>query len=123
MDFLCYTHFYVPLDGLHADGAHCIDRVVVVIAVGQADQCRAYPGDLFNFVVAGVQVGHYLVGGELGVVGMGVGVVHHLVARIVEGLYRLRIFVYPFTHHKKGGGNIVLPQNVDELLGVLIAPW
>lgn len=53
---------------------------------------------------------------------MGIGMIHHLMAGVVEGLYRLRIFVYPLANHKKGGGNLVLFQDVDELLGVLVAP-
>lgn len=113
---------HIPLDGLHADGAHGADGFVVVIAVGQPDQGGAHPGDRLDLVVAGVQVGGHLVGGELGVVGVGVGVVHHLVARVVEGLHRLRVFIHPLPHHKEGGRDLVLSQNVDQLLGVLVAP-
>ena len=113
---------HIPLDGLHANGAHRVDRAVVIIAVGQADQGGPHAGDLFDLVIAGVQVGHHLVGGELGVVGVGVGVVHHLVARVGEGLHRFGVFIHPLPHHEKGGGDVVLPQNIDELLGVLVAP-
>lgn len=120
--FLYCTRFHVPLDGLHADGAHGVDGFVVVVAVGQPHQGGAHPGDRLDLVVAGVQVGGHLVGGQLGVVGVGVGVVHHLVARVVEGLHRLGILVHPLPHHKEGGGHLVLPQNVDELLGILVAP-
>lgn len=78
---------HIPLDGFHTDGPHSVDGVVIVVAIGQADQGGADPGDLLDFVIAGVQVGGHSVGGELGVVGVGVGVVHDLVARVVEGLY------------------------------------
>ena len=122
MDLLCCTRFHIPLDGLHADGAHGVDRAVVIVAVGQADQGGPHAGDRLDLVVAGVQVGHHLVGGELGVVGVGVGVVHHLVARIVEGLHRFGVFIHPFPHHEEGGRDLVLAENVNELLGVLIAP-
>ena len=122
MDLLCCTRFHIPLDGLHADGAHSVDRAVVIVAVGQADQGGPHAGDRLDLVVAGVQVGHHLVGGELGVVGVGVGVVHHLVARVVEGLHRFGVFIHPFPHHEEGGRDLVLAENVNELLGVLVAP-
>ena len=122
MDFLCYTRFHIPLDGLHADGPHGVDGAVVVVAIGQADQGGAHAGHLLDFVVAGVQVGHHLIRGQLGVVGVGVGVVHHLVSCVVEGLHRLGIFVHPLAHHKEGGGHAVLSQDINELLGVLVAP-
>ena len=113
---------HIPLDGLHANGAHRVDRAVVIIAVGQADQGGPDAGDLFDLVIAGVQVGHHLIGGELRVMGVGVGVVHHLVARVGEGLHRFGVLIHPLAHHEKGGGDVVLPQNIDELLGVLVAP-
>lgn len=122
MDSNCCQRIHIPLDGLHTDGAHGTDGFIVVVAVGQPDQGGAHPGDRLDLVVAGVQVGGHLVGGELGVVGVGVGVVHHLVARVVEGLHRLREFIHPLPHHKEGGRDLVLSQNVDQLLGVLIAP-
>ena len=103
---------HIPLDGLHANGAHRVDRAVVIIAVGQADQGGPDAGDLFDLVIAGVQVGHHLIGGELRVVGVGVG----------EGLHRFGVLIHPLAHHEKGGGDVVLPQNIDELLGVLVAP-
>ena len=116
-------NIHVPLDGLHAGGADRVDGVVVIIPIGQADQGGPDAGDRLDLVVAGVQVGGHLVGGQLGVVGVGVGVVHHLVTRVVQGLYRLRIFVHPVPHYKEGGLHAVLLQYVDELLGVLVAPW
>ena len=116
-------NIHVPLDGLHAGGADRVDGVVVIIPIGQADQGGPDAGDRLYLVVAGVQVGGHLVGGQLGVVGVGVGVVHHLVTRVVQGLYRLRIFVHPVPHYKEGGLHAVLLQYVDELLGVLVAPW
>jgi hypothetical protein len=41
---------------------------------------------------------------------------------VVEGLDRLWIFVHPVAHHKEGGLDLEAVQNVNELLGVLIAP-
>ena len=115
-------NIHVPLDGLHADGADGADDSVVVFAVGRTDQRGAYAGDRLNFVVAGLHIGDNFLPGELGHVGVGVGVVHDLVARVVQRLDGLRVFVHPVPDHKKGGLHIVLSQNVNELLGVLVAP-
>ena len=81
-----------------------------------------HAGDGLDLVVAGVQVGHDLLHRQLGVVGVGVGVVHHLMPRVVEGLHRLRVFIDPVPHHEEGGFYLVAVQDVDELLGVLVAP-
>ena len=54
--------------------------------------------------------------------GVIVGVVHHLMPRVVEGLHRLRVFIDPVPHHEEGGFYLVAVQDVDELLGVLVAP-
>ena len=53
---------------------------------------------------------------------MAVGMVHNFVARIVQGLHRFRIFLSPVAHKEEGGVYAVSVQNVDEGLGVLIAP-
>ena len=47
--------------------------------------------------------------------------VHHLVAGVVECLDGLRVFVHPVPHHEEGGLYVVFSQDVDELLGVLVA--
>lgn len=122
MDFLCCTRFHIPLDGLHPNGPHRVDGVVVIVAVGQADQGGPPAGDRLNFVVAGVQVGHHLVGRELGVVGVSIGVIHYLVACVVKSFYRFRIFIHPLAHHKESGRDLVLTQDVNQLLGILVAP-
>lgn len=114
---------HIPLDGLHADRADGRDHVVVVFAVGRADEGGAHAGDGLNFVVAGLHIGDDLLPGEFGHMGVGVGVVHHLMARIGEGLYRFRVFVHPVAYHEEGGLYVVLGQDVDEHLGVLVAPW
>lgn len=114
---------YVPLNGLHADGADGIDGVVVVVAVGRADQGGAHAGDRLHLVVTGVQVGYNLVGGQLGIVIMGVGVVHDLMSRLMERQHGFRVLLRPLAHHKERGLDVVLPQNINELLGVLVAPW
>ena len=58
------------------------DRLVVVVSVGHPNQRGPHPGDCLNFVVAGVEVSDHLVGGELRIVGVGVGVIHDLVSRV-----------------------------------------
>ena len=82
----------------------------------------AHAGDGLNFVVAGLHIGDDRLAGELRHVGVGVGVVHHLVAGVVEGLDGLRVFVHPVPHHEEGGLYVVFSKDVDELLGVLVAP-
>ena len=121
-DVLPVQTVHVPLDRLHADGADGVDGMVVVVAVGQADQSGADAGDRFDLIVAGVQIGYHLVGGQLGVVGVGIGVVHHLMARIVEGLDGFGVFLHPLAYHEEGGFDLVSAQNVDQLLSVFIAP-
>lgn len=99
-----------------------MDGIVIIVAVGQPDQSGTDPGDCFNFVIAGVQIGYYLIGGQLGIVGVGVGMIHDLMAGIVEGLDGFGIFVYPFSDHEKCGRYLIFAQNINELLGVFVAP-
>ena len=47
--------------------------------------------------------------------------VHNFVPRIVKGFYRFRIFFHPVANHKESGFHLVGRQNIDELLGILIA--
>ena len=54
--------------------------------------------------------------------GVVVGMAHNLMPRLVEGLHRLRVFVHPLPHHKEGGLHLVFAQDVNEGLGVLVAP-
>ena len=51
-----------------------------------------------------------------------VGVAHDLVARVVQGLHRLRVLLRPVPHAEEGGLHVVPGQDVDEGLGVLVAP-
>ena len=97
--------------------------MVVVLAVGAADQRGGHAGDGGDLLVAGGDVGNDLLGGEGVVVVVVVGVVLYLVACVVEGFHGFRILFHPVPHHEKGGFYIVLRQNVDELLGILVAPW
>ena len=43
-------------------------------------------------------------------------------AGIVEGFHRVGVLVYPLPHHEEGGFYIITGQNVNELLGILVAP-
>ena len=96
--------------------------MVVVFAVGTADEGGGHAGDGSDLFVAGGDVGDDLVGGEGVIVVVVVGVVHDLVAGVVECLDGLGVFLHPVTHHEKGGFHVIAGQNVDELSGVLIAP-
>lgn len=96
--------------------------MVVILPIRAAEQGGPHAGDRFDLIVAGVQIGDDLVGGQAVEMGMIVGMAHDLVSRIMEGLHRLRIFVHPLSHHKEGGLHIVFRHDVDELLGILISP-
>ena len=91
-DLLPVQAVHIPLDGLHPDGPGGLHRLVVVVSVGHPNQRGPHPGDCLNFVVAGVEVSDHLVGGELRIVGVGVGVIHDLVSRVGKCFYRFRIF-------------------------------
>ena len=119
------SHFrllHIPLDGLHAHGADGGDDVVVVLAVGTADQRGRHAGDGTDSLVAGGDVRHDLVGGQAVIVVVVVGVAHDLVSRVVESLHRLRVFFHPVAHYEERGLDVEFLQNVDERLGVLVAP-
>ena len=96
--------------------------MVVVLPEGRPEEGGAHTGDSLNLIVAGVDVGDDLVGGEGVEVGVVVGVSHDLVACVGQGLHRLGVFVYPLSHHEEGGLDVVLVKDVNEVLGVLVAP-
>ena len=96
--------------------------MVVVLAVGAADQLGRHAGDGLHLVVAGGDVGHDLLGGEGIVVVVVVGVVHDLHAGVVERLHGLGILIHPVAHQKERGLHVVFGQNVNEHLGVFVAP-
>ena len=90
---LCTTtalsHFqslHLPLDGLHAHGANCGDDMVIVLAVGAADQRGCHAGGGANALIAGGHVLNDLLGGKTIVVVVMVGVAHDLVSRVVQSL-------------------------------------
>ena len=114
--------FHVPLDRIHSTVPDSGNHAVIIVTVGWAEQVGANAGDRLDLAVAAVQLRLDLVGAQLGEISVVVGMVHDLVSRIVQRLYRFRIFVHPFSHHKKGGFNVVFSQNINQLLGVLITP-
>jgi len=63
---------HIPLDGEHAHGVYGEYHVVVVFAVGGAEQGGPYSGDGLNFIVAGINVLYNLI--PVQPVEMGVGV-------------------------------------------------
>ena len=96
--------------------------MVVVLAVGTADEAGGHTGDGGDLLVAGGDVRHHLIGGEGVVVVVVEGVVHDLMPGVVEGLHGLRVLIHPVTHHEEGGLDVVFAQNVNEHLSVLVAP-
>ena len=113
---------HIPLDRLDAHAAYRCDDVVVVLPKGRAEEGGGLPGDGGDLFSCGGQICHDLLGGERVEVGVGVRVTHHFMPRIGESLDRLRVFLHPVTHHKERGLDMVAAQNVDELLGILVAP-
>ena len=119
------SHFrllHIPLDGFHAHGADGGDDVVVVLPVGAADQRGRYAGGGADALVAGGDVVDDLLRGQAVVVVVVVGVAHDLVPCVVERLDGFRILLRPVAHHEKCGLDVVLRQNIDQRLGVLVAP-
>ena len=96
--------------------------MVVVLAVGTAEKGGGDAGDGGNAVAGGGGVVDDLLGGETVVVVVVVGVAHDLVAGIVEGTHRFGVFFRPVAHDEERGLYVIFRQNVDERLGVLVAP-
>ena len=96
--------------------------MVVILAVGAADQGGGRAGGGGDALVAGGDVLHDLLGSEGVVVVVVVGVAHDLVARVVQGFDGLRVLLRPISHNKEGGLDTIPRQNVDKRLGVLVAP-
>ena len=113
---------HIPLDGLNTHPPDGGDDVVVILPERRAEERGALAGDLLNLIVAGVDVLHNLICGEGIEVGVVVGVPHHLVAGIRQGLDGLGVLIHPLPHHKEGDFHVVLVKDVDEGLGVFVAP-
>ena len=113
---------HIPLYGLHADGADRSDHVIVILSIRRPDQGGTHAGHRLDLVVAGLHIGNDLLFGELRHMGVIVGVVHHLVPGIMERLDRFGVFIHPRAYHKKRCLDVILAQDVDKLLGILIAP-
>lgn len=113
---------HIPLDGLHTHSADGGDDVVIILAVGAADQRGRHTGDGTDALIAGGDVRRDLLCRQAVVVVVVVGVTHHLVPCIMQRLHRLRVLFRPVAHHEECGFDMVLLQNVDEGLGILVAP-
>lgn len=96
--------------------------MVVVFAVGTADQGGGDACYGLYLIVAGGDIGDDLVGGEGVVVVVVVRVVHDLHTCLMQRLDGLGIFIHPIPHQEEGGLDLVLMQDIDENLGVLVAP-
>lgn len=113
---------HIPLDGLHTHSTDGGNDVVIILAVGAADQRGRHAGDGADALIAGGDVRRDLLCRQAVVVVVVVGVTHHLVPCIVQRLHRLRVLFRPVAHHEECGFDMVLLQNVDEGLGILVAP-
>lgn len=96
--------------------------MIVIFPIWAADQRRAHSGDRFDLVVAGVDIGNDLLGGQTVIVGVVVAVVHDLVSRLVERAHRFRVLIHPFADYEKSCFDTVTGQYVNQLLGVLVTP-
>ena len=82
---------HIPLDGLHTHSADGGDDVVIILAVGAADQRGRHTGDGTDALIAGGDVRRDLLCRQAVVVVVVVGVTHHLVPCIMQRLHRLRV--------------------------------
>ena len=96
--------------------------MVIIFAVRAADQRGAAAGNGLDLVAAGLNIRYDPGGAETVIVVVVIGMAHDLMARVVERLYRFRVFVHPVPHHEKGGFHVVFRQNINEVLGILVAP-
>ena len=81
-----------------------------------------HPGDGLNLVVAAVDFLQHPLPGQLGHVGMAVGMIHDFMPRVEQGLDRISAAIHPLSHHEEGGAHLVFSQNLNKLLGVLVPP-
>ena len=112
----------VPLHGGHAEGRDRVYDVVVVLAVGAAEERGPRPGNCLDFVVAGRDFGRNRVHIQLRHMRMRIRVVHDLHAGPGEGEDALGVFVHPFPHEEEGRLHAVAAQDIYELGRVLVAP-
>ena len=113
---------HVPLDRFHVLGADGGDDVVIILSVGTANEGGTDPSDSLDFFIGGLYVGDNLVGGEGIIVVVVQAMRHDLVACIVESFDGLGVFLHPVAHYKKGSLDVISAQNINEILGVLVAP-
>ena len=113
---------HVPLDGIDAHVPDGLYDLVVILPVGTAEQAHFSAGDGLNLAGAQAHLVDDLLFRQLCHVGVGVGVVADLHARVGQRLHALRVFVRPLAHQEKCGLHIVLVQDVDQRLGILVTP-
>ena len=105
-----------------AGGLKRLNQRVIVIAIRRAEKDRLGAGDLFNFFIAGCDLLQHLLAGKRGHVRVGIGMIHHFIARVRQRLHRLGIFVHPLSHYKECRMHMMLTENIDQLLRVFIPP-
>ena len=113
---------HIPLDRLHAQRAHGGDYMIVILAVGAADQRGTAAGDGFDLVAAGFDVRDDLGGTQAVIVVVMVGMAHDLVPCVMQRFHGFRVLIHPVAHHEKSGFHVVFCQNINQMLRILISP-
>jgi len=113
---------HIPLYGIHAHGFKRSDDMVVVFAIGAAEQRRRDPRDGGNFFIAGADIPDNLIRWEPCKMRVVIRVIHDLVAGVGKGLDGFRKFIHPEAHDEKCGLNVIFTQYVNQLLRVLVPP-
>ena len=93
--------FHIPLDGRHPDAVYRCNDMVVIFPVGAAEQAWTHAGDGLDLVIAGIEVGNDLIRTQLIEMVVVIGMVHHLVPRIMQRLHALGILFRPVPHYKE----------------------
>ena len=96
--------------------------MVVVFAVGAADQRGADACHRHDFFVALLHVGDDGVGGERIEMVVGVRMVHDLMPCFGDGFAGVGVVVCPVADHEKGSLDLILRQYIQYLLRIVCAP-
>ena len=120
--YFCFMCINIPLDRIMPGGLEGLDQRIIVITIRRTEQDRLFPGDFFDFFIAGRDLRQHFLAGQRRHMGMSVGVVHHLIARVRQGFDRFGIFVHPLSHHKKCRMDMMLVENVDQLRRIFVPP-
>lgn len=113
----------IPLNRVHAHGFERSDHMVVVLAVGAAEQRRRDARDGGDFFVAGADIFDNLIRREPCKMRVVIGVIHDLVAGVGKGFDGFGKFIHPEADDEKCGFDVIFVQYINEQLRILIPPW